>query len=169
MWYHDTLCDFSIISDAHALIKDRKFALENKPSIIYEWVKDAPPVPRDLNPDRLTHLERRIRMVEKHVEILRKRFQEIVILDGYSHSTGLITDDEYEATKIWFDKVMEYLDTIVRKYRMFRMESELSNEEYSALYESITPYIQYAREMIRDRYTFQRELDNRARSLGISS
>jgi hypothetical protein len=169
MWYHDTLVEWSIINIDYLITDPRwRNKLDDaKPSIIYDII-GGKTVPIDLNPHKLSMIERRIRSVEKQVELMRTRFEEVLILDGYRLSSGLITNDEYKSTNTWFKEIMGLLDTVAKKYRVLRGHKELQPDEYDAIVSTIVSSVKAAREMIRIRYEFELEILERERIREIS-
>jgi len=168
MWDHDTLVIWSIIHVNNYLIDEHKHLDDADPNIWYEDDSDGKSVPVDHNPDKLTRIERAVRAVEHQVELLQARFEEVLVLDGYDCLTGIITDEEYELSRSWFDEITHQFDSIVGKYRMFRNHKDLSSDEYISLVESILALTVSTRELIRDKYIVMRAVDERKRIAEIS-
>ena len=166
MWYHDTMVQFSIISIDNHLIKDHKHLDDNEECIIYESRGSGSSyryVPVDLNPNRLTRIDRAIQSVENSLKSTYLMCKEVVIIDSYNHSKGLITDEEHDEWRNWLEKIRGQLKDIGKKYRMFRGHKDFSRDEYDSLVEIVLKLTSSVHELIRDRYTFMRAVDERTR------
>jgi len=170
MWYHDAMLECFLISNWTTHLKWKYkypgYLDKIKPQIFNEWSKDlGKDVPVDHNADKLTHCERMIQLVEKYDAKLNARFSESLVLAGYYASTGLITQEEYNRIEEWYDIVTKLVSDITRNLRMIRGWKDLSDEEYDIIGENVTKLANILREAIRDRYTFEREVELRAKKI----
>ena len=166
MWYHDTLVAFSILEiDVHNLRKDRLD--EAGPIIIHEinW-ENGKRVEKavDHNPDRKTGLERVLQSVGETEGRVKAKLTESRIAYQYDESSGLITSEEYGKLEDWYQQAEVALNRIVRKYHTFRGWKSLTDDEFDSLIEILKKDNSAMRELIRDRYVFEREIERR---LGI--
>jgi len=166
MWWHDTMGDFSIISNGHPVMKmdsrRRAYLSEIKPCIIHQTDPiTRKMVPVDWNADKRTALEQRLKLVEESERKLKSKFKEAHIEDGYRASTGIITPGEQESTRVWYENGLVLINEVSKNYRMFRGYKDMSDEEYNILYDEITRLIKLLRETIRDRYVFARAVEKR--------
>jgi len=155
MWYHDTLVDFSVLGNyVHwANMSDLD---KVKPSYI-NTAKGR----ENLNPDNLTLIERAVRGMEKAEKTLAARFDELLIIDKYNVTHNIITLDEFEKGRIWNAEAMVALNTIVKKFRGYRAHKSMSPEEHKILFDYIMEHVNILRELLRDRYAFEQEVERR--------
>jgi DNA polymerase II small subunit/DNA polymerase delta subunit B len=118
-------------------------------------------VRKDFNEEMLSFVERSIRGVEKAAQKLEIRFTEIHTLDDYNLSKKIITPEEYARTQQWYKNVSWLLVEIVKRHRGFRAHKSMSPEEYDVLYNHIKDRIHELRELIRDRYEVEKDIEQR--------
>lgn len=145
-WYHDTMGKFSIFSLALLLFEQPK------------WRERLEKVDEE---KKLTHIELRLRSVESSARDVQSRFNEVIESEGYYISAGLVTPEENYNSHVWHDRSLAVLEEIVRRFRGFRAHKSMDTEEYQILYDGIKTRIDELRELIRDRYVFEREIERR--------
>ena len=114
-----------------------------------------------MNPDNLTLIERGIRGMEKEQRELEARFTELLKLDKFNVSHNIITLDEFEKGRIWNAEAMTALETIVKRFRGYRAHKSMSPEEHKILFDYIQEHVTILRELLRDRYEFEQEIERR--------
>ena len=72
--------------------------------------------------------------------------------------------EEYGKLEDWYQQAEVALNRIVRKYHTFRGWKSLTDDEFDSLIEILKKDNSAMRELIRDRYVFEREIERR---LGI--
>jgi len=167
MWYHDAMLERFLLTNwtTHLSWKYKYPGYLDKiePMIFYNMDKKGKYVPVDQNADKLTHYEQMVRTVDKYETKLNARFSESFILAGYYASTGLITQEEYNRIEEWYDTVTKMVSDITRNFRMIRGWKTLPDEEYDIIGKNVENLAELLREAIRDRYTFEREVELRQR------
>ena len=114
-----------------------------------------------MNPDNLTLIERGIRGMEKEQRELEARFTELLTFDKFNVSHNIITLDEFEKGRIWNAEAMTALETIVKRFRGYRAHKSMSPEEHKILFDYIQEHVTILRELLRDRYEFEQEVERR--------
>jgi hypothetical protein len=164
MWYHDTLVELSILH-MNYLIKEPRWRdeLDNAdPQLINEY-DGSKFVEVDHNPEKLSMIVRRVRSVENQSAKVLKHCKEMVILNQYRYSKGLIPLDARDSVEAWYNQMEKHLNIIITNYRAFLHHKELSPDEWNILVQSIKSEVDLVREMIRDAYTFERAQDEKQR------
>jgi len=164
MWYHDTLVEWSILH-MNYLIEDpswRDRLDRAEPQIIREY-HEGKFVEVDHNPEKLSMIVRRVRSVESQSAKVLKHCKEIVVLNQYRYSKGLIPTGARDSVEAWYDQMEKHLNIIITNNRAFLHHTELSPDEWNMLVQSIKSEVDLVREMIRDAYTFERAQDEKQR------
>jgi hypothetical protein len=161
MWYHDTMTDFCTLANYVHWAEFRDLD-KSEPSYIWEGS-----VKRNMNPDNLTLIERGIRGMEKEQRELEARFNELLTLDKYNVNHNIITPEEFEKGQIWNTEAMEAMNEIVKRFRGFRAHKSMSPEEHKILFDHIQEHVTILRELLRDRYEVEQEVERREEILKV--
>ncbi len=167
-WYHDIMTPFSILSnDTYNIISCRKHNDfdEVQPHISHTWNPETKKFePYDSNKEKLTELEIILRRIERQGQIVINGFTEMRIAARFYETSGAITAEEYGKLEDMFQQAEQAANRITRKYFTFRGWKSMEPEEFDALMDSMRNDITTLRDLIQDRYVFEREIERR---LGI--
>jgi hypothetical protein len=167
-WYHDIMTPFSILSnDLHNIIRCKKHDCFDliEPSIYYTWNSETHrSEPRDSNAAKRTELEQVLERIERQCRIVVNGFTEMRLSARYYETSGAISAEEYAKLEDLFQQAESVTDRIKRKYFTFRGWKDMSGDEMEALLDSMRADIKILRDLIQDRYVFEREIERR---LGI--
>jgi len=162
------MSSFSILlNDVHNLIYCKKHnsfdAIE--PKIHHQWNSGTHKFePHDSNADKKTELELILGRAEEASREIISGLGEMRLSTRYSEMSGTITAEEYGKLEDLFLQSETVTNRIARKYFTFRGWKSMDPEEFDDLIESMKPDADTLRELIRDRYVFEREVERR---LGI--
>jgi hypothetical protein len=145
-WYHDTMVKFSIFGLALYMFEQPKWR-----DRLEKFDEEK----------KLTHIEQRLRSVEKSTHEVRKHIEEVIESEGYYLSKGLVTGEENLHSQMWHARCLVLLDKIPNRFRGFRAHKSMDTEEYQILYDTIKIHIDELRELLRDRYAFECEIERR--------
>lgn len=163
MWYHDMMTKFSILGN-YLHWANFKRDLDTVETDDYIW---SGKTKVDMNPDRISLIERAIRGMEKTAKEVEKYLEESVKTEGYYISRGIVNGEENLKSQVWHARCLVLLDEIPKRFRGFRAHKSMSPEEHEILFNLIKERIDELRELLRDRYAFEQDVERREEILKV--